>query len=1087
MKKLLNLLEEVLNPRLIGIKTFVVLVLVTLFLNVNAQIINHTSGYPTGTIYQNCSASNCETIILPPMFYGEVYTFTILLDASYLINEINFDTVYTQSDCNPLYLTTSYDFDKNNGIIEITPGEFCNDNDTLVLNVSAQHAIDGTDFQIYKIPVNRLPVKTVLVLDISGSMYAIEASGDSRWDILKKSVEVFTRLHEIFRQEGDEIGMTYFTHYLIQPNAPIGNGFIEITPVTANPSTEDTIIKDMNARHPLAATSIGLGLLDAKTKLKSDVTNRYRKVAVLFTDGLQNMPPFINETDGNSTYGTGGGALLNDFFTDNVDSIRYYTIATWGATSGPTPQVLANIADNSNAHALVAANASNPPGNSVFQYFNANLENILHGGSPQIIGNKIGQLTDNEITHSFYLNSNISKAVFVLTHNEADDININIEKNSDDISSVATTINGSFYKIMILEFPVSDETPIYSEGEYKIKISGTTQDFYELTCIADDHYFDYECKIDNAIYKTGDTIRFSANLNYAGTPFTSQDDTVKVILLKPGDDINHLLAIYETPDIEDDEDSGTPAQEKFEYLYKNNPDFYDALLPQDQVIQLTNLGNGNFSGEYSDTYLTGIYEIIFLINGKDATKGTFKRKNLQSAVFKFGQSNPVDIDIVTDNIAPSAPSNLVSSNITLSTVDLNWYASMDISGISNYHVYQNGIFLVSTTDLNCSITGLNPGTSYEFYINAEDGFNNISDPSNTINATTLDENDILKPDITENLTVSNISQTSFYLSWQASSDNIGVTGYTIYKDGEPLINTTNINYSITGLSAGTNYSFYVTAKDFANNESDPSEELNITTLNIPEVISAPTKLTANDITETTLNLVWEASNSKVGVLKYYLYQDACLIASATGTNYYVRNLKPSTVYNFHVIAIDSEGNLSDASNHLNVSTLDKYVGKYGILGLKIRPKNKFGYYLGPGFKSIIKLKYIPKKPIDPIAHKSSIQDEPEEQVQMGDPYLKSIVDNLDGSYYLVLANVAPKTNPRIEISIDDEIVHSGPIYKIPLWFYIILVVVVIFLLILWILKQNKTKLFRVLWLLLILLLVIWILHYTGQLFFLFMI
>jgi len=428
----------------------------------------------------------------------------------------------------------------------------------------------------------------------------------------------------------------------------------------------------------------------------------------------------------------------------------------------------------------------------------------------------------------------------------------------------------------------------------------------------------------------------------------------------------------------------------------------------------------------------------------------------------------------------------VSSNITQSTVDLNWYTSTDISGITNYHIYQNGVFLLSTADPDCSITGLNTATTYEFYVNAEDGFTNISAPSNTINVITLDEIDDIKPTVPVNLTALNIAQTSLYLSWEPSTDDIGVTEYVIYQDGESLVSTSNINYSITGLNPGTNYSLHVTAKDFANNESEPSEELSITTLIISEPITAPTKLTAFNITETTLNLTWEASNSNIGILEYYIYQDGSLIVSTPFTNYYVNNLKPSTKYNFHVIARDTEGNLSEASNPVNIATLNKTEGNYGILGLRIRPQNKFGYYLGPGFKSIIKCKYLPKESLKPIAYEASILYASNGQDQMGDPYLKNIIDNLDGSYYLVLANVAPKTNPRIEISIGDEVVHSGPIYKIPMWFYILLIIVIIFILILLLKKQQKSKIFRILWILLIVLIVVWILHNTGQLFFLYL-
>ena len=59
------------------------------------------------------------------------------------------------------------------------------------------------------------------------------------------------------------------------------------------------------------------------------------------------------------------------------------------------------------------------------------------------------------------------------------------------------------------------------------------------------------------------------------------------------------------------------------------------------------------------------------------------------------------------------------------------------------------------------------------------------------------------------------------LSWNASTDNVGVTGYRIYNGNTTSLRgtTTQPTYTITGLACGTNYSFGVTAVDAAGNES----------------------------------------------------------------------------------------------------------------------------------------------------------------------------------------------------------------------------------------------------------------------------
>ncbi len=67
------------------------------------------------------------------------------------------------------------------------------------------------------------------------------------------------------------------------------------------------------------------------------------------------------------------------------------------------------------------------------------------------------------------------------------------------------------------------------------------------------------------------------------------------------------------------------------------------------------------------------------------------------------------------------------------------------------------------------------------------------------------------------------------LSWNASTDNIGVTGYDIYQDGVNIATTPSTSYDVTGLTPVTQYSFYVIAKDSSGNESEASASISVTT------------------------------------------------------------------------------------------------------------------------------------------------------------------------------------------------------------------------------------------------------------------
>ena len=81
-----------------------------------------------------------------------------------------------------------------------------------------------------------------------------------------------------------------------------------------------------------------------------------------------------------------------------------------------------------------------------------------------------------------------------------------------------------------------------------------------------------------------------------------------------------------------------------------------------------------------------------------------------------------------------------------------------------------------------------------------------------------------------NLAASNITTTTFDLSWNASTDNVGVTGYNIFIDGNNIGSVAGPAASITGATPNTTYSCYVEAFDAAGNTSGASNTINVTTL-----------------------------------------------------------------------------------------------------------------------------------------------------------------------------------------------------------------------------------------------------------------
>jgi cellulose 1,4-beta-cellobiosidase len=180
---------------------------------------------------------------------------------------------------------------------------------------------------------------------------------------------------------------------------------------------------------------------------------------------------------------------------------------------------------------------------------------------------------------------------------------------------------------------------------------------------------------------------------------------------------------------------------------------------------------------------------------------------------------------VADTVKPTTPSGLSASG-SAGQVALSWTASTDNVGVTGYRIYRNGSQVGSVLGNLTSFThsGLSAGT-YSYTVRAIDAAGNLSDVSAAATATVPDS---IKPSAPANLKAS-AGTGQVKLTWKASSDNIGVTGYRIYRGGTQVgsVSGTTLTYTHSGLAVGT-YTYTVRAVDAAGNLSDPSKSASAT-------------------------------------------------------------------------------------------------------------------------------------------------------------------------------------------------------------------------------------------------------------------
>ncbi|GFE60848.1 fibronectin type III domain-containing protein [Geobacter sp. AOG2] len=203
------------------------------------------------------------------------------------------------------------------------------------------------------------------------------------------------------------------------------------------------------------------------------------------------------------------------------------------------------------------------------------------------------------------------------------------------------------------------------------------------------------------------------------------------------------------------------------------------------------------------------------------------------------ESGKLPIVLVYQVNASSASADATAPTITSFTMPAsassNTVAVTSLSATDNVAV--TGYCTTSTNSSSgCSWSASPPATvsfqssgTQTVYAWAKDAAGNVSQPATATVTVTIASSDTSAPTVPAAPSVTSVSSTQVNLSWTASTDNVGVSGYKIYRNGTQVGTSTATTYQDTGLTPNTAYSYTLSAFDAASNVSAKSSATSVTT------------------------------------------------------------------------------------------------------------------------------------------------------------------------------------------------------------------------------------------------------------------
>jgi chitodextrinase len=157
-------------------------------------------------------------------------------------------------------------------------------------------------------------------------------------------------------------------------------------------------------------------------------------------------------------------------------------------------------------------------------------------------------------------------------------------------------------------------------------------------------------------------------------------------------------------------------------------------------------------------------------------------------------------------------------------VSLAWSPSTDNVGVTQYRVFRDGMYLAGTSGTDYTDTTPLGGT-HSYQVLAVDAAGNLSPLSAPLEVQSVDGN----PPTTAGDLSATAAPNAVTLSWAPATDDVGVTGYDVRRDGVVVGTTSQTSWTDHTVLSETTYTYTVVARDAAGNTSAPSASRTVST------------------------------------------------------------------------------------------------------------------------------------------------------------------------------------------------------------------------------------------------------------------